>query len=112
MTEPKEERLDAPLVLANLGHPGVPLSEELRQAFKEDFELIQKEFGYRDSDGPMIDSTNPRCIRARTSEATASYYPESKRITLVADSSRFDHADAVLTELHRAIFPTDFEQDR
>ena len=46
-----------------------------------------------------IDHTNPNCVRAREGEATASYYHQSRRITVVADEGHFADALAAVKAL-------------
>ena len=46
-----------------------------------------------------IDKTNPKVIRARDGQATAGYYPDSRRITVVADDCSFTDAAAALAAL-------------
>lgn len=52
----------------------------------------------------MIDATNPNAIRSRIGNATASFYPGSERITLVADKGDSQSAKDALIELRDHCF--------
>lgn len=50
-----------------------------------------------------IDKTKPGVVRAREGKATASFYEQSRRITVVADHASFDDALAALTALQSEV---------